>query len=97
MSIYSGFATRQLETFYNSLTSKLVELLTEKTELLFTHCKSLHLETDDHSDIEWARKIVKIYRSQAFMEQNKHMGPFYSSHVEPLVQLLKRSYVSIPD
>ena len=30
MSIYSGFATRNQETFYNKLTEKLVQLLSMK-------------------------------------------------------------------
>lgn len=30
MSVYSGFATRKLETFYDNLIEKLVEILSEK-------------------------------------------------------------------
>ena len=35
MSIYSGFATRQQETFYNKLLEKSIELMGEKIISLF--------------------------------------------------------------
>lgn len=30
MSVYSGFATRQQETFYNKLVEKLIQLMAER-------------------------------------------------------------------
>ena len=39
MSIYSGFSTRQQETFYDKLTFKLVELVQEKLVGQYQGCK----------------------------------------------------------
>jgi len=39
MSVYSGFATRQLEVFYDQLVTKALELIAEKLLSFYNGCK----------------------------------------------------------
>ena len=61
MSIYSGFGTRQQETFYNKLTFKLVELMCNKLTGQYNGL----IQFDEKS---FARKVVKIFRTMRKME-----------------------------
>jgi hypothetical protein len=41
MSVYSGFATRQLELFYDQLLNKALELLSHKLLSFYNGCKAI--------------------------------------------------------
>jgi len=40
MSVYSGFATRQLEVFYDQLVTKALELISEKLLSFYNGCNN---------------------------------------------------------
>ena len=61
MSIYSGFATRQQESFYNKLTFKLIELMANK---LLGQYNGV-IQFDEKS---FARKVNKIFRTMRKLE-----------------------------
>ncbi|CAI2377369.1 unnamed protein product [Moneuplotes crassus] len=84
MSIYSGFATRNQEDFYNRLVEKLISMMSEKIVANFNG-QSLP------DEISWSKKITKIHKTLAYMEQNKYLEPRYSYCFDDLTALLKSS------
>ena len=42
----------------------------------------------------WVKKLLKIHKTLAFMEQTKYLEPHYSYKFDDLVALYKKSYVN---
>lgn len=84
MSIYGGFATRNQEDFYNKLVQKLISLMSERI-VADLNGKNL---VDEHS---WSKKIVKIHKTLAYMEQNKYLEPRFSYSFDDLTAILRQS------
>ena len=88
MSVYSGFGTRQQETFYNKMVEKSLHLLSKWLLQFFNNgewgCISyvdLELVLDER---EWAKKIKKIYKFMSVMDQQKHLPPKFSHAIDGL-------------
>lgn len=100
MSIYSGFATRAQETFYNKLVFKLVEMLQQRVASFFIGrkypiFKGFHLgfETDMAFDEGmFAKKLLKLHRTLKKLETNKYLEPHMSCAFEELVEVLLNNY-----
>ncbi|CAI2377557.1 unnamed protein product [Moneuplotes crassus] len=84
MSIYSGFATRNQEEFYNKLVQKLISMMSDK---IIADLKGKSLP-DEHS---WSKSITKIHKTLAYMEQAKYLEPKFSYCFDDLTALLLRS------
>ena len=76
MSVYSGFATRKQETYYNKLLSKLISILTHHI---------LALPADPSHFPKFGGCLHKIYKYMCLMENYKYMEPHYSKLINPLV------------
>ena len=85
MSVYSGFATRQQETFYNKLIEKTLFLMGEKLIFFF----ALHGNEigEDHS--KFFKHIRKIHKYLANMDRQKYIAPKFSESLEPLSNHIK--------
>lgn len=82
MSIYGGFATRNQETFYNKLIEKLVQLLSLKIVATYNG----KLLPDEKL---WAKKVLKVHKSLAYMEQSKYLEPKMSFSFDNLAAILR--------
>ena len=60
MSIYSGFSTRQQETFYNKITMRAIEMVSDRL-ISF-------IRTDPFDDENWYHHLRKIYKYMEIME-----------------------------
>ena len=87
MSIYSGFATRQQESFYDKLVFKLIELIQDK--IVFQYLPN---DSEIFDEKIFARKVVKIFRTLKKLEQNKHLEPNYSDAFKQLSEVLLNNY-----
>lgn len=97
MSIYSGFATRNQETFYNKLVFKLIEILQQRVlghlqgcKLCITYLTFLSAE-QSFDESGFAKKILKIYRTLRKLEGAKYLEPHFSYSFECLNDLLLQS------
>jgi hypothetical protein len=95
MSVYSGFATRQLELFYDQLLNKALELLSHKLLAFYNSCKvssnsSWCLELTDER--LFAKKMLKIHRTLTKLEEQKYLEPVQSTVLDTLVQFLRKSH-----
>jgi hypothetical protein len=87
MSVYSGFGTRQQETFYNKMIEKSLYLLSKWLLQFFNNGEwastlmDLELVLDER---EWAKKIKKIYKFMSVMDQQKHLPPKFSHAIDGL-------------
>ena len=86
MSIYSGFAKREQETYYNGLVVKALYLLADRI-VAFVRGRV-------YEDEAWQRYIRKIHRVLLLMEKTKYLEPKYSFALDDLVDLLKEKYGS---
>ena len=79
-AVYSGFATRQLELFYDQLLNKALELLSHKLLSFYNGCKAIKdliwwcLELTDER--LFAKKMLKIHRTLTKLEEQKYLEPF---------------------
>eukprot|EP00347_Sterkiella_histriomuscorum_P020265 403338465 len=97
MSVYSGFATRQYETFYDQLTVKLIELLTEKILNMYNGRKLLYqalyfINLDLQDERLFAKKTVKLHKTMLKLEQNKYLQPFMSQPLDSLSNYLRQNF-----
>ena len=96
MSIYSGFATRQQENFYDKLIFKLIELMQQKIVGQYMGCKYQFiisiLKEISFDERTFARKVVKIYRTCKKMEENKHLEPNFSKSFKEMSEILLQNY-----
>lgn len=68
MSVYSGFATRNQETYYNKLVEKAMTLMNQKIVCTYKG----KLVPDEKA---WAKKMMKLHKAMVYMEQNKYLEP----------------------
>jgi hypothetical protein len=70
MSVYSGFATRQQENFYDKLLEKVVFVLAEKILMFYQGSNQLLIQLliELGDDRLFAKKIYKIYRAMTYLE-----------------------------
>ena len=103
MSIYSGFATRAQETFYNKLVFKLIELLQQRVYAYMIGRKFYFqmipqiLIASLASDLAFdegmfAKKILKVHRTLRKLETNKYLEPHMSYAFEDLAEALLHNY-----
>lgn len=88
MSVYSGFTTRQQETFYLKLIEKFITILSNKL------IKILLLAEPDNKFNQYIRKIFKCVQQ---MDRNKHLEPHFSETMEPLYRFIKKNYTFSAD
>ncbi|CAI2365395.1 unnamed protein product [Moneuplotes crassus] len=105
MSIYSGFALRKHETYYNKLLFRVIEILSEKclkaVKKEFKEQKenskneefSLMEENDQLEN--WSRGIFKAYRVLNSMEKFKHLDPNFSDAFEKLFTFVCKKYKNL--
>ena len=84
MSVYSGFTTRQQETFYNKLLQKALVIVITK----FIEVCPLS-EAGVFTDIKFAKDVRKIYLYLVKMDKQKHLEPKFSESLGPLYEFLK--------
>ena len=87
MSVYSGFGTRQQETFYNKMVEKSLYLLSKWLLQFFNNGEWAHALMDLElvlDEREWAKKIKKIYKFMSVMDQQKHLPPKFSHAIDGL-------------
>jgi hypothetical protein len=94
MSVYSGFATRQLECFYDQLVNKALQLLSSKLLSFYNGCKLLNnvyiiLELADER--LFTKKMLKIHRTLQKLEEQKYAEPIQSSPIEQLITYLNKN------
>lgn len=89
MSVYGGFATRQLETKYNSLLEALVCLLSYRV--------LAGMKGEQVNDGLWTRDFVKVYRRLSRMETAKYLPPKFTLQCQRLSEhLLSTPRPSLP-
>ncbi|KAL4454353.1 hypothetical protein ABPG74_012310 [Tetrahymena malaccensis] len=86
MSIYSGFATRQIEQTYNIMVEQLFKIL-QKRLLKFYRQESVN----EHA---FADCIKKLLTQMSFFERQKHLPPKFSDNCKELAAFLKLSIPS---
>jgi len=79
MSIYSGFATRFLETKYNNLVCKVIELL-------HSHVYKTFLEVPFDKET-WTVEFSKTYQKLTQLETQKYLAPKFSAFCKPLLEI----------
>jgi len=83
MSVYSGFATRLLESQYNALLCKLLALLELRVSAAL-HSNSL--ENDP-----WSHSFSTVFSSMQKLEGQKYLPPKFSHYCRGLAQQLYAS------
>lgn len=81
MSIYSGFGTRQQETFYNKITLRAIEMLSDRIISL--------LRSDPFDEESWYYHLRKIYKYMGILETKKYLPPKFSSGLDKLMNSYK--------
>ena len=87
MSVYSGFATRQQETFYDKLLLKTLQLLSARIFQVY-RC---NLTFDE---IKWAKQLRKVSNYMILMDRNKWLEPKFSEALSPLAMFLKEVFTN---
>ena len=85
MSIYSGFAKRSQETYYDKLVFKTIEIL----------CKYVRGQRFGQSEInesKFCKQILKLYKAMYTMEQCKHLEPMISPALLSLAKAIFYEY-----
>jgi hypothetical protein len=88
MSIYSGFATRQQESFYNKIALRAMEMLSDRL-IAF-------IRSDPFDEEAWYYHLRKIYKYMEILEAKKYLPPKFSSGVSKLIKHYKK-YMNLPD
>jgi hypothetical protein len=81
MSIYSGFATRQQESYYNKLIEGLITILTKRVLKFY--------KTEKCDEGSFCVSLCKIANSMAQLESNKYLDPKYSTQLLALTEYVK--------
>lgn len=87
---YSGFATRQQETFYNTLLDKSIRLVVNHLIAIVEAHPSV-LKVSNEQDLKFCRNIKKIFRYLAQLDRQKAADPKFSRSLEPLYILFKEN------
>lgn len=88
MSIYSGFGTRQQETFYNKITLRALEMLSDRV-IAF-------IRADPFDEENWYYHLRKIFKYMQILETNKYLPPKFSSGISKLMSHYKK-YINLPE
>lgn len=88
MSIYSGFSTRQQETFYNKITLRAMEMLSDRIIAL--------LRADAFDEESWYHHLRKIFKYMEILETKKYLPPKFSTGIGKLMTHYKR-YMNLPE
>jgi hypothetical protein len=83
MSIYSGFAKRAQETYYDKLLFKTIEVL---CRYIF---QTRFSSSADINEAKFTKQILKLYKALVTMEKSKHLEPNMSP---ALFRLAKSAY-----
>ena len=78
--LYSGFTTKQQETFYNTLLEKAVILIASKLAEI--------LPPSNH-DMKFLKHVRKIYKYLQQLDKQKQTMPKFSKGIEPLYNFIK--------
>lgn len=73
MSVYSGFATRQMEEIYDRLLETLIKLY-QKRIMKFYKCEPCN-------EPVFRQKLFKLGNTLFQLEKSKYMQPKYSPHI----------------
>ena len=87
---FGGFATKQQETFYNTLLDKSIRLLVNQLIYIIEAHPSAFKIADDH-DLKFCRNIKKIFRYIQQLDRQKAADPKFSRSLEPLYILFKEN------
>ena len=90
MSVYSGFATRQQETFYNRLIEKALELMSDKL-IMFFNTSLPHVANSEENKV-FFNKIRKIQKCLAKMDKTKYLQPHFGETMNPLGSYIKSNF-----
>jgi hypothetical protein len=85
MSIYSGFAKRNQETFYDKLIFKTIEIL----------CKYIFyikFGTTEINEVKFSKQILKLYKALLTLEKGKHLEPNISPALYKLAKTVYQEY-----
>jgi len=85
MSVYSGFATRMLESQYNGLVCKLISLFEQRV--------SAALRSDFFDNDQWSLSFCAVFKAMRKLEGQKYLPPKFSHYCKDLAQHLG-AYVS---
>ncbi|CAI2370205.1 unnamed protein product [Moneuplotes crassus] len=88
MSIYSGFATRQQEGFYNKITLRVMEMISDRL-IAF-------VRADPFDEESWYSHLRKIYKYMEVMERQKYLDPKFSHGIKKLIKVYK-NHLNITD
>ena len=95
MSVYSGFGTRQQESFYNKLLERTLQLLALKlVSVLKVTDETLLTTTDEEREAhgKWLAHIKKCFKAIYKMERTKYLEPKFALSLYPLIKFLKGKY-----
>lgn len=81
MSIYSGFGTRQQETFYNKITLRAMEMLSDRIIAL--------IRADTFDEESWYYHLRKIHKYMEILETKKYLPPKFSGGIAKLMKHYK--------
>lgn len=81
MSIYSGFATRQQESFYNKITMRAIEMISDRV-IAFMRADAFDEET-------WYFHLKKIYKYMEILETKKYLPPKFSEGMGKMIKHYK--------
>jgi hypothetical protein len=86
MSIYSGFATRALESAYNKC---LGDILQFYQTCLLTYLKKGKFYIDKSGKSSLSRVFSKLYNTLKTLEHQKHLKPMFSLYCNELAEFFK--------
>ncbi|OMJ85067.1 hypothetical protein SteCoe_13723 [Stentor coeruleus] len=87
MSIYSGFATRSLETSYNKCLGEILYLC-QSHLLVYLQKGKKHIDSSDKSS--FLRNFIRLFNNLKTLEQQKHLKPMFSVYCTELADFLKQ-------
>ena len=88
MSVYSGFGTRQQETFYNKITMRAIEMMSDR---IIGFIKS-----DPFDDESWYLHLRKIFKYMEILESKKYLPPKFSAGFTKLMSNYKK-HLNLPE
>lgn len=88
MSIYSGFGTRQQESFYNKITLRAMEMISDRL-IAF-------IRSDPFDEEAWYFHLRKIYKYMEILESKKYLPPKFSSGLNKLIKHYKK-HINLPE
>ena len=86
MSVYSGFANRQMETTYNRALYNMMFLLLLRITKLFKGGKQFHplIFSESFDDLKFGKVLTKLYTKLYSMEHVKYLPPKFSHAMKDL-------------